>query len=102
MEQSPSWEADSCSASQYIPRILSKSKFNYRVRYDPQLKPLLTLTYYTRILVFNINCNIVLSSSTAVTSLRFRNKLLYTILISQMRASCPAHLTLLDLIILIR
>jgi len=38
MEQSP-WEADSHSISQQIPRLLSISKFNYRVSQEPATGP---------------------------------------------------------------
>jgi hypothetical protein len=42
MEQSPSWKADSHSASQEIPCLLCNAKFHYRVHNIPPLVPVLS------------------------------------------------------------
>jgi hypothetical protein len=47
MEEKPSWEANSRSASQEIPRLLWSQKVNYRVYNSPSLEPILhTVTPY--------------------------------------------------------
>jgi hypothetical protein len=63
MEQSPSWEADSRSASQEIPSVLCNPDVHYRVQKGPwlgyvlnQMKPHRTGTSY----FFEINFDIIL------------------------------------------
>jgi hypothetical protein len=68
MEQSPSWEANSRSASQEIPRLLRNPKVHYRVHYSPPLFPILILinTVHTFPLYFSkthYSRNIVLPST---------------------------------------
>jgi hypothetical protein len=48
MEQAPSWEANSHSANQEIPRILWNPKVLYRVQKSPPLVPNLSQMYPIR------------------------------------------------------
>jgi hypothetical protein len=58
MGQSHSWEADSRSADQQIPRLLRSPKFHYRVHKSPPLDPTLLASYF-----FNAHFIIILSST---------------------------------------
>ena len=100
MEQSPSWEANWLSASQEIPRVLWNPKFQYRI--NKCLPPVPILSQLDQVHgpsshFLKIHLNIILPSTSGSFkwSLSFRFPLpqtLYTLLVSLIPATCPAHL----------
>ena len=105
MVQSPSWEANWFAASQQIPRISRNPKFHYRTH--KHLPPLCILGQPNPVHIPTshlpeIHPNIIHPSSlglpTGLFLSGFPTKNLYTPLSSPIRATCPAHLILLDFI----
>jgi hypothetical protein len=105
MELSLSWETNRFSASQEIPRILWNLKVHCRfhkclppVSILSQLDPVHKLTSH----FMKIHPNIILPSTPVNPKwsllLRFPTRNLYTPLLYTIRATCPAHLILLDFI----
>jgi hypothetical protein len=104
MKQSLSWEADSHSASQEIPCLLWIPKLHYRVHKSPPLVSVLSqinLIHTFPSCFPKIHSNIILPSTSSLPSGLFRlglpTKIPYAFLISPIRATCSAHLILLDL-----
>jgi hypothetical protein len=104
MEQCPSWEANRFSASQGIPSILWNPKVRYYIYKCPppflilsQLDPVHTLTFHS----LKIHLNIVLLSMPGSPKWSLSHRLphqnpVYASPLLSIRATCPAHLILLD------
>ena len=105
MVQSPSWEANWFAASQ-IPRILWNLKVHYRTHKSPPPVPILGQPNPVRIPtshLLEIHPNVIHPSTPRspqwALSLRFPHQDPIHPLSSPIRATCPAHLILLDFII---
>ena len=102
MEQSSPWEANRFSASQEIPRILWN--LNFITAFKNARQP--PLSWATSIHSMPISrflkIHLILPSTPGFSkwllSLRFPLQTLYTPLVSTILVTCPAHLTLPDLI----
>ena len=105
MVQSPSWEANKFAASQEIPRISRNPKVHYRTHKRPPPVPILGQPNPVHIPtshLLEIHPNIIHPSTPRSPqwslSLRFPHQDPIRPLSSSIRATCPAHLILLDFI----
>jgi hypothetical protein len=99
MEQSPSWEANSHSASHIALSLSWNPKVHYRAQKDPPPVPILRRMHLIHNLpdhFLNIHSNIILLPTPTFS---VQNSI--CICHISMRATCTAHLILLDLITLI-
>ena len=105
MVQSPSSEANWFAANQEIPRISRNSKVHYRTHKRPPpvsilASPIQSIyshpTSWRSVLILSTHLHLGLPSGLFPSG--FPTKTLYTPLSSPIRATCPAHLILLDYI----
>ena len=102
MVQSPSWEANWFAASQEIPRISRNPKVYYRTHKRPPPVSILGQSIYPHptswrsILILSTHLRLGLPSGLLPSG--FPTKTLYNPLSLPIRATCPAHLVLLDFI----
>ena len=105
-EQSPSLEANRFSASQEVPHILWNPKvLHYRINKCPppvptlsQLDPVHSPTSHFRKIHLIFSSHLGLGLPSGLFPSDFPTKTPYTLLLSLIRATCPAHLILLDFI----
>jgi hypothetical protein len=105
MELSPSWGAANSAATQEFPSILWNPKVHYRVHKSlplvpilSQINPIHTIPFYLRS-IWILSTHLRLGLPSGLVPSGFPTNILYEFLFSLIRATRPAHLILLNLII---
>ena len=101
MEQSPSWEANWFADSQEFPHILWYPKVHYCIHKCPppvsilnQLHPVHTPTSWRSIII--LSSHLCLGLPSGLFPSGFPTTTLYKSLLYPIRATCPAHIILLE------
>jgi hypothetical protein len=107
-EAEPFLRAATCAATQELPSVLWNPKVHYRIHKSPPLVPILsqsdavhTIPSCLSKIYFTIVPHLRLGLPSGPFPSEFRTNVLGAFFFSSIRASCPAHLIVLDLIILI-
>ena len=102
-QTSPSWEADRFSASQETLRILWNPKVHYRIHKSPPPALFWARSIHSiprrstpQKLILILSSHTCLGLPSALLPSGFPTKTLYVPLLSHIRATCPAHVSVLD------
>ena len=100
---SASWEVNRYSARQEIPPILWNPKVHYHIHNNPPPVPILSqldpvhTTHPTSPSILILSLHLCLGLPSGLLPSGFPPKTLHAYLLSTIRATCPVHLSLLDL-----
>jgi hypothetical protein len=108
MELSPSWEAANCAATQELPNILWTRRFitaftralHWSLFWARSIQSLSSYPISLRSILI-LSAHLRLGIPSGLFHSGISTNILYAFLFAPIRSTCPAHLILLDLIILI-